>query len=168
MLGNGGCWLSVDVTPETVVTIVEMAIRLGVDGIKVEAYPWCTQEDDYFKRFSGTESVLNIVCLAGECQKCGLPLMVESIPGGRAKAEMRTPETVAAARVASETGADYVKTFYTGDKRSFKEVLDNCSVPVLILGGPKIDTDLAILEMVHDAMDVGAAGITMGRNMGTF
>jgi DhnA family fructose-bisphosphate aldolase class Ia len=37
VLGNGGCWLSVDVTPETV---VEMAIRLGVDGIKVEAYPW--------------------------------------------------------------------------------------------------------------------------------
>ena len=166
VLGNGGCWLSVDVTPETVVPIVEMAIRLGVDGIKVEAYPWCTREDDYFKRFSGTESVLNTVCLAGECQKWGLPLMVESIPGGWPKADLRTPEKVAAAaRVASETGADYVKTFYTGDKRSFKEVLDNCSVPVLILGGPKIDTDLAILEMVHDAMDVGAAGITMGRNI---
>ena len=108
VIGNGGYWFSVDVTPETVGTNVEMAIRLGVDGIKVEAYSWCTQEDDYFKRFSGTESVLNIVCLAGECKKCGLPLMVESIPGGRAKAEMRTPETVAAALVASETGADYV------------------------------------------------------------
>jgi len=164
VLGNGGCWLSVDVTPETVVPIVEMALRLGVDGIKVEAYPWCTKDDDYFKRFSGTESVLNTVCLAGECQKWGLPLMVESIPGGWPKADMRTPEKVAAAaRVASETGADYVKTFYTGDKKSFKEVLDNCSVPVLILGGPKIDTDLAILEMVHDAMDVRETWITMGR-----
>ena len=92
--------------------------------------------------------------------------MVESIPGGWPKPDMRTPEKVAAAaRVASETGADYVKTFYTGDKRSFKEVLENCSVPVLILGGPKIDTDLAILEMVHDAMDAGAAGITMVRNI---
>ena len=79
---------------------------------------------------------------------------------------MRTPEKVAAAaRVASEAGAYYVKTFYTGDKKSFKEVLDNCSVPVLILGGPKIDTDLEILQMVHDAMDVGAAGITIGRNI---
>ena len=109
VLSNGGCWLSVDVTPETVVPIVEMAIRLGVDGIKVEAYPWCNKEDDYFKRFSGTESVLNTVCLAGECQKWGLPLMVESIPEGWPKAEMRTPEKVAAAaRVASEAGADYV------------------------------------------------------------
>jgi DhnA family fructose-bisphosphate aldolase class Ia len=79
---------------------------------------------------------------------------------------MRTPEKVAAAaRVASETGADFIKTFYTGDKKSFKVVLDNCSVPVLILGGPKIDTDRAILELVHDAMDAGAAGITMGRNI---
>jgi len=46
VLGNRGCWFSVDVTPETVGTNVEMAIRLGVDGIKVEAYSWCTQEDD--------------------------------------------------------------------------------------------------------------------------
>ena len=44
-------------------------------------------------------------------------------------------------------------------------MLDNCSVPVLILGGPKIDTYLAIMEIVYDAMDVGAAGITMGRNI---
>jgi DhnA family fructose-bisphosphate aldolase class Ia len=165
-LGNGGCWLSVDVTPETVVPIVETAIRLGIDGIKVEVYPWCTPEDDYFKRFSGTDSVLNAVCLAGECQKWGIPLMVESIPGGWPNTEMRTPEKVAAAaRVASETGADFIKTFYTGDKKSFKVVLDNCSVPVLILGGPKIDSDRAILEMVHDAMNVGAAGVTMGRNI---
>ena len=92
--------------------------------------------------------------------------MLESIPGAWTNTEMRTPEKVAsAARVASETGADFIKTFYTGDKKSFKVVLDNCSVPVLILGGPKIDSDRAILEMVHDAMNVGAAGVTMGRNI---
>ena len=166
VLRGEGCWLSVDVTPETIVSIVEMALRLGVDGIKVEAYPWCSIEDDFFKRFSGTESLLNTLCLSGECKKWGLPLMVESIPGGWPKAELRTPRKVAAAaRVASEAGADYVKTFYTGDKKSFKEVLDNCPVPIFILGGPKIDTDLDILKMVHDAMSVGAAGITMGRNI---
>jgi DhnA family fructose-bisphosphate aldolase class Ia len=64
-----------------------------------------------------------------------------------------------------QTGADFIKTFYTGDKKSSKIVLDNCSVPVLILGGQKIDTDRAILELVHDAMDAGATGITMGGNI---
>jgi DhnA family fructose-bisphosphate aldolase class Ia len=165
-LGQGGCWLSVDVTPETVVPVVETALRLGVDGMKVEVYPWCTEADDHFKRFTGTDSVLNTVCLAAACQKWGIPLMVESIPGGWPNTEMRTPEKVAAAaRVASEAGADCVKTFYTGDKESFKAVIDNCPVPVLILGGPKIDSDRGILNMVRDAVDVGAAGVTMGRNI---
>jgi DhnA family fructose-bisphosphate aldolase class Ia len=166
VIGKGGCWLSVDVTPETTVPIVETALRLGVDGIKVEVYPWCTPKDDHFKRFAGTDSVLNTVCLAAECQKWRIPLMVESIPGGWPNTVLRTPEKVAAAaRVASEAGADCVKTFYTGDKESFQVVLDNCHVPVLILGGPKIDSDRAVLEMVRNAMDSGAAGITMGRNI---
>ncbi|MGA1599524.1 MAG: class I fructose-bisphosphate aldolase [bacterium] len=165
-LGSGGCWLSVDVTPETTVSIVETALRMGVDGIKVEVYPWCEPEDDFFKRFSGNDSLINTVHLATECQKWGIPLMVEAIPGGWPNTSMRTPEKVAAAaRVASEAGADYVKTFYTGDPESFRTVLENCQVPVLILGGPKIDSDREILQMVREAMDAGAVGITMGRNV---
>ena len=165
-LGNGGLWLSVDTTRDTVTSVVEMALRLGADGIKVEAFPWCTPEDDFFGRYSGAETVLNAVCLAAECQKWGLPLMVEAIPFGWPSADKKTPEQIAAAcRIASEAGADYVKSFYSGDKASFKAVIENCSVPVLILGGEKISSDREILTMVRDAMDVGAVGITMGRNI---
>ena len=165
-LGGGGCWLSVDITPQSIQSTVEMALRLGVDGIKVEIYPWCDPKDDYFKRYHGNESVLHGMQLAAECQKWFIPLMIESVPGGWPNETMRTPEMVAAAsRVAAEAGADYVKTFYTGDKESFRTVLENCTVPVLILGGPKSDSDRGILQMVRDAMDVGAVGITMGRNV---
>ena len=166
VLGNAGLWLSVDTTKDTVTSVVEMALRLGVDGIKVEIFPWCKPEDDYFSKSNGNETVLNAICLASECQKWGLPLMVETIPFGWPKADKKTNEQIAAAcRVASEAGADYVKSFYTGDKLSFKEVIDNCSVPVLILGGAKIISDREILMMVRDAIDVGAVGITMGRNI---
>ncbi len=165
-LGNGGLWLSVDTSLQTVGPNVENALRLGVDGIKLEIYPWCMVEDDYLGRHTGNETVLNAVCMAAECQKWGIPLILESIPGGWPAADQRTPETVAAAcRVASEAGADYVKSFYTGDKESFKTVLDNCSVPILILGGAKVDSDRDVLAMVRDALDVGAAGIMMGRNI---
>ena len=93
-------------------------------------------------------------------------MMIESVPGGLPNETMRTPEMIAAAsRVASEAGADYVKTFYTGDKESFRTVLENSTVPVLILGGPKSESDRGVLQMVRDAMDVGAVGITMGRNV---
>ena len=44
-------------------------------------------------------------------------------------------------------------------------LVDNCTVPVLILGGPKADSDFDTLSMVRDAMDAGAIGITMGRNI---
>ena len=92
--------------------------------------------------------------------------MVEAIPFGWPKADKKTNEQIAAAcRIASEAGADYVKSFYTGDKSSFTEVIENCSVPVLILGGAKIISDREILTMVRDAIDVGAVGITMGRNI---
>ena len=165
-LKNCGIWLSVDSQPNNVESIIESSLRLGVDGIKAEVYPWCLKEDDFHSKFTGNESIANAVCLANECKKWEIPFMVESIPFGWPKAENRTNEHVAAAaRIASELGADYVKTFYTGDKESFRIVVENSLVPVLILGGPKIDSDLEILKMVRDAIDVGASGITMGRNI---
>jgi len=166
VLGNGGLWLSVDTTPGTVGSIVESAIRLGADGIKAEVYPWSEREDEYFGSYSGKETILNMVALAAECHKWGLPLMVEAIPYGWPSAHKRTPETTAAAcRIASEAGADYVKAFYTGDKESFKILVENCTVPVLILGGEKTESSRDVLAMVRDAMDSGAVGITMGRNI---
>ena len=165
-LKHCGVWLSVDPQPNNIKSIIESSLILGVDGIKAEIYPWCLKEDDFFGKFTGNESVTNSACLANECKKWDIPFMVESIPFGWPKAENRTNEYVAAgARIASELGADYVKTFYTGDKESFRIVVENSLVPVLILGGPKIDSDLDILKMVRDAIDVGALGITMGRNI---
>jgi len=166
VIGTGGVWLSVDTTPATSPAIVESALRLGADGIKVEVYPWCKPDDEFFRRYSGAESILNTTALKAECQKWGMPLLVESIPFGWPAADKRTPEiTAAAGRIASEAGADYVKTFYTGDKETFKTLTANCTVPVLILGGVKAESDREVLAMVRDAMDSGAIGITMGRNI---
>ena len=50
---------------------------LGADGIKVEVYPWCTKEDDYLKKYTGNESIVNAANLATECRKWNIPLMVE-------------------------------------------------------------------------------------------
>ncbi|MAI41071.1 MAG: class I fructose-bisphosphate aldolase [Candidatus Azotimanducaceae bacterium] len=166
VLGSTGLWLSVDTTPQTVTPIIERAVRLGVDGIKAELYPWCERGDDHLGSYTGKETVMNMVTLAAECKKWGLPLMAEVIPFGWPGADKRTPEiTAAACRVASETGANFVKSFYTGDKESFKTLVDNCSVPVLVLGGPKAKSDRDTLLMVRDAMDAGAIGICIGRNI---
>ncbi len=70
-----------------------------------------------------------------------------------------------AARVGSELGVDIVKTNYTGDPDSFKEVVEGALVPVVIAGGPKVDTDEELLQMVKDSIEVGGAGVAFGRNL---
>ena len=69
------------------------------------------------------------------------------------------------ARVGAEAGADIVKTVYTGDPESFREVVRKCPVPVVLAGGAKVDTDEAILKMADDVMEAGAMGVTFGRNV---
>ncbi len=157
-IGHAGLLLSLTPSVDTVGYAVDSAIRLGADGVKIMTYPWLE---------SDPQSVLLCACMAAECRKWGLPLLAETIPGGFfADAEMKTPERIAAgARVGAEAGADYVKTFYTGDPASFKVVVQNSSVPVVILGGGKVDTDRDLLETVRNAMDAGAVGVAMGRNI---
>jgi class I fructose-bisphosphate aldolase len=62
-------------------------------------------------------------------------------------------------------GADLVKVSYTGTMETFKEVVSGCSVPVVIAGGPKMDSDHEILEMVKGSIDAGGAGVSIGRNV---
>jgi DhnA family fructose-bisphosphate aldolase class Ia len=69
-----------------------------------------------------------------------------------------------AARVGAELGADIVKVVYTGSVESFTEVVRGCPVPVVIAGGPKMDSDEDIFRMVEGALEAGAAGLSIGRN----
>jgi fructose-bisphosphate aldolase, class I len=62
-------------------------------------------------------------------------------------------------------GADLVKVSYTGSVETFQEVVAGCNVPVVIAGGPKMNSDREILEMVKDSIEAGGAGISIGRNV---
>ena len=70
-----------------------------------------------------------------------------------------------AARIGAELGADVVKTVYTGDPDSFRDVVRGCPVPVVIAGGPKTSTDKQLLERIDGAMEAGARGAAIGRNV---
>jgi class I fructose-bisphosphate aldolase len=76
------------------------------------------------------------------------------------------PDIVAhCARVGEELGADVVKVPYTGTPDSFEKVVNACCVPVVIAGGPKMNNDRDILQMVHDSVAAGGAGLSVGRNI---
>ena len=61
-----------------------------------------------------------------------------------------------------EHGADFVKPYYTEDSR---KVTKNCPVPVLIAGGPRMETARETLQVAQDATQAGAAGVVFGRNI---
>ena len=67
--------------------------------------------------------------------------------------------------VGVELGADIVKVPYTGDMESFADVVSSCCVPVVIAGGERMESTRDVLQMVHDAIKAGGAGISMGRNV---
>lgn len=87
-------------------------------------------------------------------------------PRGKKIDDEHDPEVVKlAARAGAELGADIIKTNYTGDPDTFREVVKGCPVPVVIAGGPKIETEEELLQMVKDSVEAGGAGVAIGRNI---
>ncbi|MEM0050537.1 MAG: 2-amino-3,7-dideoxy-D-threo-hept-6-ulosonate synthase [Sulfolobales archaeon] len=134
---------------------VEDAIKLGVDAVINMVLLGAPCEVKCLKILSR---------LATECEKWGVPLASEIIPVG--KLSPNDPEVIAtAARIGAEYGADMIKTDYTGDIESFREVVKKCPVPVLVAGGPKMETSKRVLEIVKEVIEAGGAGVFFGRNI---
>jgi DhnA family fructose-bisphosphate aldolase class Ia len=99
-------------------------------------------------------------------QRAGVPVIVESVLWGARIEDKRDPELLAfGARVAAEFGADAIKTTYTGDPVSMRQVVEGCPVPVLVLGGVRSSDPEVVLEATRGALDAGAKGVVYGRNV---
>jgi fructose-bisphosphate aldolase/2-amino-3,7-dideoxy-D-threo-hept-6-ulosonate synthase len=136
---------------------VEDAVRLGADAVSVHINIGAKQEDRMLATLG------NVAC---KCDDYGMPLLAMMYPRGPSIKDQHAVDVVAhAARVGAELGADIVKTNYTGDTESFKKVVNGCHVPVIIAGGPKVETARDVLQMVSDSLKVGGAGVSIGRNV---
>lgn len=134
---------------------VDDALRIGADAVAVSAFPGTPQE-------SSTMQFLAQTIAAGHMR--GLPVLAEMQPGGfDAPPERRSLEAVAlSARVAAELGADWVKVPYA---EGFERVVATTYVPVVILGGAKANAPTVIFASVQAAIQGGAAGVAIGRNI---
>lgn len=136
---------------------VEDAIKHGADGVSVHV----NLGDD-----SEREMLADLGRVAAVAAEWGMPLLAMMYGRGPKISDPFDPDVVAhCARVAVELGADIVKVPYTGDMDSFSRVVDACCVPVVIAGGPKVDSSRAFIEMVHDSVRAGGAGLSVGRNI---
>ncbi|MDR2161786.1 MAG: 2-amino-3,7-dideoxy-D-threo-hept-6-ulosonate synthase [Desulfovibrio sp.] len=137
---------------------VEDAIRHGADGVSMHINLGDAGEADMLADFG---------LVARDAERWGMPLLAMIYGRGPNIPNSLDPAVVAhCARLGAELGADIVKVPYTGDKESFAQVVEACcGVPVLIAGGPKSDSTQDFLRMVSDAMQAGAAGLSVGRNV---
>ncbi len=141
---------------DRVISTVEEALRWGADGVAVTVKFGYESEGEFIQAASA---------VADSCDRWGMPLMVEVmlVPRGGSGFPEGEGLTIAA-RAAAELGADLIKTSLQEDGAGFRELVEGCPVPVLALGGDLKDEG-AVLQMAKRAMQAGAAGLAMGRNV---
>ncbi|UCG57425.1 MAG: class I fructose-bisphosphate aldolase family protein [Phycisphaerales bacterium] len=153
---SGGTSLSPDPNAKELVCTVEEAIKLGADAVSVHINLGAETDK---------EMLWQLGQISERCSVWQMPLIAMMYTRGpKIKDEFDVANVKHAARVGAELGADIVKVVYTGTVESFTEVVQGCPVPVVIAGGPKMDSDEDIFKMVEGALAAGAAGLSIGRN----
>jgi predicted phospho-2-dehydro-3-deoxyheptonate aldolase len=154
---SGGTSMSPDPNAKELVCTVEEAIKLGADAVSVQINLGANTDKEMLNQLG---------YVSGRCLEWQMPLIAMMYTrGAKIKNEYDVNNIKHAARVGAELGADIVKVVYTGSVESFKEVVDGCPVPVVIAGGPKMDSDEDIFKMVEGALKAGAKGVSIGRNV---
>jgi len=152
---NAATSVGPDPNNKVMVGDVKRAVRLGADAVSVHINVGSETEPHQLQ---------DLGKVADDCDEYGMPLVAMTYVRGP-DIEPTAENVAHATRLGAELGADVVKTSYTGDPDGYERVIDGSPVPVVIAGGPKAETEREVLRDIRDAMDVGARGIAMGRNV---
>ena len=141
-----------DLSDETITTSVVEALRLNASAVSLSIFVGTEHEH---------QTLANLAMLVDDCEDYGIPVLAVTAVGK--ELEKRDARYLAlCCRIAAELGARFVKTYYC---QGFEKVVEGCPVPVLIAGGPKMDTELDALTTAYEAIQAGAVGVVMGRNI---
>ena len=141
---------------------VEDAVKLGADAIAATVYWGSPQEDVMMRQFAE---------IASYAHDLGFPVVQFAYPRGPyinerygKKEDYRV--VMYGARAAAESGADMIKTYWTGSRETFAKVVDAAAgVPVLLSGGAKTENPVDFLKVVWEVIEAGGAGAVVGRNI---
>ena len=139
------------------VTDVGEALSLGADAVSIHVNLGSTGEQRQLEDFGQ---------VSRECDLWNVPLLAMVYARGPGISDPRDPALVLhAAMLATNLGADLVKTEYPGSLLAMADIAAACPIPLLVAGGPKLDDEERVLEFVGEAVDGGAAGVALGRNV---
>jgi DhnA family fructose-bisphosphate aldolase class Ia len=113
-----------------------------------------------------TKEIARNAEIARECERVGMPMIIETLARGKNVKNPSDPKWPKLhTRMAAELGADLVKTDYAGDPKSMRGVVENCPIPILVLGGSRYSSDAEALALIRGVAAAGAAGVFFGRNV---
>jgi 3-hydroxy-5-phosphonooxypentane-2,4-dione thiolase len=151
-VSGGATILKDDLSDEAITTSMADAARLNVAAVALSVFVGAPHEH---------ESLVHLSELVDGGEEYGIPVLAITAVGK--ELEKRDARYLAlACRVSAEIGAHLVKTYYC---ENFGKVVEACPVPIVVAGGPKLDSERAALELARHAIDEGAHGIDMGRNI---
>jgi putative autoinducer-2 (AI-2) aldolase len=141
-----------DLANEGITTSIEEAIRLNVSAVGLSIFVGSEYEH---------QTLLNLAELVDEAEEYGIPVMAVTAVG-KEMAKRTARYLALCCRIAAELGARVVKTYWC---ENFEKVVEGCPVPVVMAGGPKVETELEVFEFVYDGLQKGAIGVNLGRNV---
>lgn len=154
---NGSTDLSPDPNKKLRICTVDEAVKLGADGVSMHVNIGAVSEG---------EMLTDLGNASAACSDYGMPLLAMMYPRGpNIKNSNDVVVVTHASRIGAELGADIVKTNYTGSVDTFREVVRGCPVPVVIAGGPRVNTEEEVLKMVLGSIQAGGVGVSLGRNV---
>jgi len=148
---SGGPSILKELSNEQIAVDIEDAVRLNAAALAVQVFIGGEYE---------TQSVHNMTRLVDSGMRYGIPILAVTAVGTEMKRSARYFRL--ACRICAELGAHYVKTYYI--PKGFESVTSSCPVPIVMAGGKKME-ELDALTMAYNAVQEGAAGVDMGRNI---
>jgi putative autoinducer-2 (AI-2) aldolase len=149
-VSGGTSILSDDLSNEDVTTSMLDAIKLNVSAVAISIFVGSAHEK---------ETLINLAKLVNQGEEYGIPVLAVTAVGREMTRDAKYLSLCC--RIAGELGAHLVKTYYCD---GFEKVVETCPVPVVIAGGKKI-AERDALQLAHDAINRGAVGVDMGRNI---
>jgi putative autoinducer-2 (AI-2) aldolase len=147
---SAGASMLKELSNEAINVTIDDMLRLNVSAITCSIFVGGEYEKD---------SLMNLSKLVNLGQMYGIPTLAVTAVGRDMVRDARYLGM--ASRMAAEMGATFVKTYYCDD---FEKVVEICPVPIVIAGGKKTPEKEA-LTMAYNAIDKGAKGVDMGRNI---
>ncbi len=148
---SGGTSILKELSNEEIAVDIEDSIRLNVCAMAVQVFIGGEYE---------RQSIINMTKMVDFGTRYGIPTLAVTAVGKDMAKDARYFRL--ATRICAELGAHYIKTYYVED--GFETVTASCPVPIVMAGGKKLP-ELDALTMAYRAVQEGASGVDMGRNI---